>query len=83
MSDKSFRVTNIITSIILIWIIVKIIAFVEAMPQCGCSVPQQTLDRIAFLEKVIIAIMSGSILYNLYLFNLCLSNFQNNKENYQ
>jgi hypothetical protein len=69
MSDKSFRVTNIITSIILIWIIVKIIAFVETMPQCGCSVPQQTLDRIAFLEKVIIAIMSGSILYNLYLFN--------------
>ena len=69
MSDKSFRVTNIITSVIFIWIIVKIIAFVEAMPQCGCSVPEKTLDRLAFLEKVIIAMMSGGILYNLYFFN--------------
>jgi len=48
---------------------VKIIAFVEAMPQCGCSVPEKTLDRLAFLEKVIIAMMSGGILYNLYFFN--------------
>jgi hypothetical protein len=69
MSDKSFRVTNIITSVIFIWIIVKIIAFVEAMPQCGCSVPEKTLDRLAFLEKVIIAMMSGGILHNLYFFN--------------
>ena len=69
MSDKSFRVTNIITSVIFIWIIVKIIAFVEAMPQCGCSVPEKILDRLAFLEKVIIAMISGGILHNLYFFN--------------
>ena len=39
------------------------------MPQCSCSVPTQTLERIAFLEKIVIAIASLGIIYNFYFLN--------------
>jgi hypothetical protein len=39
------------------------------MPQCACSVPTETLDRIALLEKIIIAFIGFGMLYQLYTFN--------------
>jgi hypothetical protein len=69
MSEKTVKVVTLITSVIIIWIVTKIVAFVERMPQCACSVPTETLDRIEFLEKVIIAFIGFSILYQLYTFN--------------
>lgn len=69
MSVNTSRVIGIITGVIFIFIVVKIVKFIEAMPQCACSVPTQTLDRIAFLEKIVIAIACLGIVYNLYFLN--------------
>jgi hypothetical protein len=69
MSINISRVINIVTGVIFIFIVVKIVKFIESMPQCGCSVPTKTLDRIEFLEKIVIAIASLGIFYNLYVLN--------------
>lgn len=69
MSEKTVKVITLFTSVLIIWIVTRIVAFVERMPQCSCSVPTETLDRIAFLEKVIIAFVGFGILYQLYSFN--------------
>ena len=69
MSIKTLKVATILTSVLIIWIVVKIVAFIKEMPQCACSVPAQTVDRIAVLEKVIIAMGALSILYQLFTFN--------------
>ena len=69
MSEKTVKVVTLITSVLIIWIVNRIVAFVERMPQCACSVPTETLDRIALLEKIIIAFMGFGILYQLYTFN--------------
>jgi hypothetical protein len=69
MSVNTSRVISIITGVIFIFIVVKIVKFIESMPQCACSVPTQTLDRIAFLEKIVIGIACLGIVYNLYFLN--------------
>lgn len=69
MSEKTVKIVTLITSVIIIAIVVKIVAFIERMPQCSCSVPTETLDRIAFLEKIIIGFGGFGILYQLYSFN--------------
>ena len=69
MSEKTVKVVTLITSVLVIWIVNRIVAFVERMPQCACSVPTETLDRIALLEKIIIAFVGFGILYQLYTFN--------------
>ena len=69
MSVNTSRVIGIITGVIFIFIVIKIVKFIESMPQCSCSVPTQTLERIAFLEKIVIAIASLGIIYNLYFLN--------------
>ena len=69
MSVNTSRVISIITGVIFIFIVVKIVKFIESMPQCSCSVPTQTLDRIAFLEKIVIGIACLGIVYNLYFLN--------------
>jgi len=73
MSDRPLKVITILTGAIVIWIVFKIVEFIESMPQCSCSVPTQTLERIAFLEKGIIAIMAIGILSQLYNFNNSLN----------
>ena len=69
MSEKTVKIVTLITSVLVIWIVTRIVAFVERMPQCACSVPTETLDRIAFLEKIIIGFGGFGILYQLYSFN--------------
>jgi len=69
MSEKTVKIVTLITSVIIIAIVVKIVAFIERMPQCSCSVPTETLDRISFLEKIIIGFGGFGILYQLYSFN--------------
>lgn len=69
MSVNTSRVIGIITGVIFIFIVIKIVKFIELMPQCSCSVPTQTLERIAFLEKIVIAIASLGIIYNFYFLN--------------
>lgn len=69
MSVNTSRVIGIITGVIFIFIVIKIVKFIESMPQCSCSVPTQTLERIAFLEKIVIAIASLGIIYNFYFLN--------------
>jgi len=69
MSEKTVKVATLVTSVIIIAIAVKIVAFIERMPQCSCSVPTETLDRIEFLEKILIGFGGFSILYQLYSFN--------------
>lgn len=69
MSIKTVKVATLLTSVLIIWIVVKIVVFIKQMPQCACSVPAQTLDRIMVLEKVIIAMGALSILYQLFTFN--------------
>jgi hypothetical protein len=69
MSEKTVKVATLITSVIIIAIAVRIVAFIERMPQCSCSVPTETLDRISFLEKILIGFGGFGILYQLYSFN--------------
>ena len=69
MSVNTSRVIGIITGVIFIFIVIKIVKFIELMPQCSCSVPTQTLERIGFLEKIVIAIACLGIIYNFYFLN--------------
>ena len=69
MSVNTSRVIGIITGVIFIFIVIKIVKFIESMPQCSCSVPTQTLERIMFLEKIVILFASLGIIYNLYFLN--------------
>ena len=74
MSIKTLKVATLLTSVLIIWIVVKIVVFIKQMPQCACSVPAKTLDRIEILEKVIIAMGALSILYQLFTFNAPFTN---------
>lgn len=69
MSDKVLKTVTLLTGVIFIWIVVKIVEFIEAMPQCSCGIPTKTLERIAFLEKIVIAIIGINVLYQFFSTN--------------
>lgn len=76
MSDQNTKVIMLITSVILIWIVVKIKEFLENMPPfgepegCACYKKSgNSAERLAFLENIVIILAGIGILYQLYFFN--------------